>query len=462
MLRVDVQFVTQAVLAECLFGCSDFLRKSILRAYATQKVSERENQPYSCFRVKHYKATTHRRLGNMKIVSYEAHLVPDPTLFSTIPRDLSPSQEPLYQERECRRYVWPSNSYLVSKLLVSCNDFSDTRYASREIELVYENYRLIINPNLDIYTIQFKRPKKSSLIYLPHTMTMEAMYQSEEGPVHQFPVALLVGSGEVLGLATFIDSPGVSVKTTYLRYKESVVLYQRIEADDYTRSYPFIVELEFGDKQQQDEAAAKLYFETCWRLNAALPGRLSDDYSTLPADFKPVLIENMSKDGVVALPKLDGYPATLKFYPKHFVVSNITACKSYSHRIPPEIYYVLKDYAFLVESELYQTQTHGKPNAMAIIDLQTASAFNPKERYKILQDLKHKFQVLLSQYNIFVNSEEWFKPLIVDRVTPFSQVYTEPITLQDDKIYEVLLDEKGNVDTVVRERRDKLRPNFGT
>ena len=165
--------------------------------------------------------------------------------------------------------------------------------------------------------------------------------------------------------------------------------------------------------------------------------------------FKPIQMEgDISEEGVIALPKLDGFLATLTFYPEHFVVSNIMSSKSYPHRIPQKHFYKLKDYVFMVESELYKTEKSGKPNAMAIIDLQTGSAFNPKERYRILQDLKKKFEELLGEYNIFVNSEDWFKPLLLRTSTAFSQNYHEPLTLHHNMIYEVLLDDQGWIERV--------------
>lgn len=448
-----VQLVIHSVLAECL-ATHNTLRSNLLKAYATQKISQMEKELKLCTSIRNIQFKTHRNLCNRKIISYEAEFLPK----SSFEPVQDQRREEMVTEKECRRTVQSSHSHLTQFFGTSCNDFSDTKYHSRQLEIVFECYRLIIDPKEEIYSIQYKKCQSSKLIFLPTTLTLEAMYTSLEGPIHVNPLALkVVDGGYYIGVATFLDSKDLSVKTTYLKHKNVLTLYQRVGVDDYSKTHPFILELE-EDDQEDALFAAQLYFQTACRLTANLPNAISQEYLVLPPKFKPIHSTTVKDEAAtIILPKLDGYPGTLRFYASHFVVSN--SMKSYSrpHKLSPSAYHILKDYRFQVESELYNDDAW---RAMAIIDLQTGAAFNAKTRYEIMQLLRQKFQGVLANYNIFFNSAEFTTKLSTNGIKR-KREEDDDLVLRDGKIYEVLLNDKHQVIEIVRERIDKLKPNSG-
>ena len=447
-----IQFVTHTVLAECLQTSSRVAIK-LLKAYATQKVSEDLGESYQCQSISEFQIKTDRHLCNRKVICYKAELLPNSNL--EICRD---DKERLVTEREYRRIIHSSHSYLTKVFDISCNDFSDMRYLCRELEIVFMDYRLVINPKEEVYSIQYKKRQSVNLEFLKETTTLEANYASLEGQVHVDPLAIKVindndddYSTRLIGVASFLDCKDLSVKTTYLKY-ENLILYQRIGVDDYSKSHPFILELE----KEESVLATQLYLETAWRLNAKLPDSISDEYLILPPKYKPIYVKNKQNDDSIVLPKLDGYPATLRTYETHFVISNSVTSYSIQHNLSQKDYYVIKDYKFLVESELYECLR--PPNAMAIIDIQTGDAFTAKFRYQIIQSLRSKFQDTFSKYNIFFNDETLATPLSTNGV---KRKRTDNLELRDGKIYEVLLDKNYRVVEIIRERKDKLKPNSG-
>ena len=453
-----IQFVTHSVLAECLQTAS-IVGEKLLKAYATQKISEETKELYECIGISEYMVKTHRHLCNRKIISYKAELRPNPN----IPISLD-DKENLSTEREYRRTIESSHSYLSRVFNNSCNDFSDMKYICRELEIVFMNYRLVINPKEEVYSIQYKERKMANLAFLQETMTLEGKYESLEGNIHVDPSVVKTinendDSEYFIGVASFLDCKDLSVKTTYLKYTNLVTLYQRVGVDDYSKSYPFILELEENDDacEGEKQLALQLYLETAWRLDAKLPNFISENYLVLPSKYKPIYSNQKRKvEAVISLPKLDGYPATLRFYETHFVVSNSMTSYSISHNFSQRDYYVIKDYKFLVESELYDCSR--APNAMAIIDIQTGDAFTAKTRYEIIQLLKDKYQDLFSKYNIFFNSEKYTLSLSVNGI---KRKKTDNLELKDGHIYEVLLNKNHQVIDIIRERKDKLRPNSG-
>ena len=52
------------------------------------------------------------------------------------------------------------------------------------------DYRLVINPVLETYSIQFKKRKSAHLAFLEETTTLEAKYTSLEGKVHVNPAVV--------------------------------------------------------------------------------------------------------------------------------------------------------------------------------------------------------------------------------------------------------------------------------
>lgn len=462
MLLYHIQFITHTVLAECLQTMTPKLRSALLQAYATQKVAQMEKQIFKCLEINEFMVKTHRNLCNRKIISYKAEFTMDSCY--VIPPIIIDNSDEMVTEQECRRTIQSSHSQLTNYFGNSCNDFSDMKYHSRELEIVLENYRLIINPIQEVYSIQYKKCQSSKLIFLKETLTLEASYSSVEGPVHENPIALKVINEDnvLIGVASFLDSKDLSVKTTYLKYKNSLTLYQRVGVDDYSKSYPFILELENVSNTTEYAYAANLYFETAWRLEAKLPEAIAQEHLVLLSNSKPIFTPELDKvKDAITLPKLDGYPATLRFYETHFTISNSMTSQSYRHKLNSRNYHIIKDYRFLVESQLYESNSSNKTNnkyAMAIIDIQTGAAFKAKTRYEIMQQLRQKFENVFSKYNIFFNCEAWAVPLAANGMKR-KRVYD--LELKDGKIYEVLLNEEYKVIDILRERRDKLKPNSG-
>lgn len=455
MCHYHIQLVVHTVLAECIQTAS-IVGIALLKAYATQKVSELENQFYECIEISEFTIKTHRRLCNRKIISFKARVRPNASLPIV-------GDERLETEREYRRVIQSSHSYLTKMFDNSCNDFSDVKYICRELEIVFEDYRLIINPRENFYSIQYKKRNEANLAFLEATTTLEAKYVSLEGTIHANPLAIKTVNDNndslyLIGVASFLDCKDLSVKTTYLRYKNLVTLYQRVGVDDYSKSYPFILELEENEETSQSDKrlAAELYLETAWRLDARLPVSISKEYLVLPPKYKPIFSQKHKQKSSIVLSKLDGYPATLRFYETHFVVSNSMNSYSIRHNLSQREYYVIKDYAFIVESELYQCPH--PPNAMAIIDIQTGSAFTAKARYEIIQELRNKYQELFSKYNIFFNSAVFTSTLSSNGI---KRKKCNNLELRDGKIYEVLLNKEYKVIDVIRERKDKWKPNSG-
>ena len=433
-MRYKIQFVTHNI----LMGCLEF---GLLEAYATQKVSDLKKELYECVEISDVKVSTHRNLCNKIIISYVADLILNNNLYIR-------SDTYFHVERECRRIIPSSHSDLVNYFNVSCNDFSDSRYNTRVIEILFDDYRMIIDPKECLYSIQYKKCQSSHLIFLNETNTLEINYVSLEGDIHLNPIAIRKENA-LIGVASFLDSKDLSVKTTYLNYRGIITLYQRVAVDDYSKSHPFILELEEGVDSY--EYATKLYLETACRLQAKLP---SEEFLVSPVNHKPISRSSEEfTNTVVVLPKLDGIPASLKFYDTHFVVTNTIKSQSFPHKLSALHYYVLKDYKFLVESELYTCSN--PPNAMAIIDIQTGTTFTPIQRYEIMQRLRIAYQTTLEKYNIFFNSSELLSKLSKKRE------HTHEEFLKDEKIYEVLLNSKKQVIRVIRERNDKLKPNSG-
>ena len=468
-----IQFALHCIVAECL-STNSSLSTAILKAYSVQKVSERNKQLYQCTSIANLSIKTHRDLCQMKIVSYDAEM----KCVSSLNNNLLENDDPYEngkEEIEYRRYIISSNSRLQSKLGVHLNDLSNLNFYSREIEITYDYYRFLIDPRSNSYRIQFKKPVSVKRVFLKETLTQENEYTSLEGSVYYNPVAIQLKNGDVLGIATFLDSKKVSVKTTYLMYEANVTLYQRIGVDDYSKSYPFILELEKcpWDTAESFKKAIDIFYSMSWKFDARLGNdEASLSLSTLPAKYTPINNNAISYDKInqlrkqkadstfAILPKLDGYPATLVFYESHFIIKNIMKSTSYSHQIPQRIYHILRDYIFLVESELYDTPGDLKPNAMAIIDIQSGDTFTAIERYQILQKLKNKLKMVLVEYNIFFNGQDLLEPLSDKLIQQQQRASESPPTLIHDKIYEVLLDNsKREVVKVIRRRDDKIRAN---
>ena len=628
-----VQFVSHVIFCECLSAsCSLILRNSILKAYAIQKCSQLEmgggeGTIYDCEAVCDFRVSTHPRLhNNWKIISFKCRLqkktLREAKRMNLIVDDDDDDDELKTCDTHVSKYtrlIYSTNSYLRKKFpQLSCNDLSDTKFVSRSLEILFENYHLTIDPQKNEYTVQYSRPDRATLEYLEETSTLEANYRGLEGKVYVNPTVIAMRNHvgkespkrrrRFIGMASFLDSNDLKVKTNYLeyntttdaaaadhpddggggggggggrrqrrlsRYDERLVLYQRLCTKSlYSKSQPFVIELSRRKSISGEGKSCRppltggggggvgcyYYFETCWRTNARLPPKIVDLYVRLPPNYRPIHHPNIItekdvfgtgvRDGpissggknvsssssssaavvgegmpgssfgssVVLLPKLDGILATLIFYETHFVVTHSFRSESFVHNLSAKLYYLLKDYVFLVESDLCEaldreggtaSASASTPAAaavvaaggfgphaekmmttMAIIDLQSGDVFDPIQRYHILQKIKGNTAVYsrLLEYNIFINSESLLEVLnpptarkkgkrdvaaaIIhendrDKKT-FSSSSSDPASslpvenLNDGEIYEVLINPfTCKVSEVIKARPDKTIPNSG-
>ena len=196
--------------------------------------------------------------------------------------------------------------------------------------------------------------------------------------------------------------------------------------------------------------------------------------------------ENDNDDSIAYIfPKLDGILATLKFYDHHFVVTNNLKSESFSHSLPSPLTHRLKDFSFIVESELYESMFSmiNKPKPMAIIDLHTTS-FTATERMNIIQTLRKIMDEPLAEYFIFfqgektnnVNYEKVFYPdnesfqklnlrlkdYLMKNFILFVKKKRKKAaqwSLKHGKIYEVCIDKKLEITKILKPRYDKIYPN---
>ena len=453
-MKLSFHLVVHDNLGQLLMTISH--RDEILKAYATQKYLMSDNNIFlnemnssvkgriaQC--ISNVSLSTNQNLINKVIISFEATMVSN----DSIPVILDHLNERKV-EKEIRRSVESNHPLLVKKLGCSCNDLSNMSFISREVEINFGNYRMYINN--ERYTVQFKKHHKTEIIVLtPEYLSLEALHYSFESPIYESPLLICIDDKNTfIGIASFLDCKNVSIKTVYFDDGRGSVLYQRILLDDYSKLQPFILEKEFIS----DHNDFTLYNWASWRLNAELPTKFIPGNGIFSLESKPKIINTDTSQTSLQFPKLDGIPATLRFYDDYFVVTNsILYSDSYIHKLPKHIAHVLKDYYFLVESNLYTSdikiKAERKPNPMAIIDLHLTH-FNPKQRMDVIQNMKRIFGPYLYEYFIFFQGEP---------VLQSSPVPSLPIHLKHGVIYETTLSNENIIHSVVRERKDKLYPN---
>ena len=225
------------------------------------------------------------------------------------------------------------------------------------------------------------------------------MHYSKESPIYDDSHYYLINCEKktIIGLTSLLDCSNVSVKTTYLNDNEGTVLYQRIILDNYKKQQPFILEYKFFSFPAVKPKSIKNYFAISCLLDAKLPSNKHCSGYNNPSS-KPINADVDDGGGddddetlKYSFFKLDGVSATLNFCDSHFIVTNSIKSESFSHTLTKEITHRLKDFSFIVESELYESifKTFNKPNPMAIIDLHTTS-FSAVERINIITKLKQK------------------------------------------------------------------------
>lgn len=438
------------------------VRDMLLRAYASQKYSLLRNILFIANgTISRFRITTNRHLINRVVVTFETTLQK-----KTLGINIHDHASKKIIEKECRRYIKASHPLLVKNLGCSCNDLSNMNFLTRALEIHFDKYRLIIHK--DWYTIQYKVPVKMERIFVKDILTLEALYTSSEGPIYKNPVFLSVDENcsRVIGVASFLECMNLSVKTIYYE-KDDVILYQRVCVDNYTKPQYFILEKEVVETKLNSSSSWKIFFDLSFSLEAK--ALVFDDDSKYKANV-PIHSLNNYQDVRVPfeLPKLDGIPAALKFYPNHFVLTNDLVSFSFQHTIKPRTFHVLRDYSFLVESDLYVSRlpyrTRGlpKPNPVSIIDLRS-NIFNAEKRMEIIQELRKIFKDELYRYYIFFQGE------ILDDEREITTTQTTRSTssqlLIHNKIYEVQLSSELSVEAlmkikrVIRRRDDKQKPN---
>ena len=455
------------------------LGEKLLSAYACQKYSMKQNDGIfyeNMTKLKNTSISTDKRLSNMVIIQFETNFKPgnDNIIYEN-------SQE-IVQEKEYRRYVDDNHPLLIQKLGGHGGmDLSNMRFHSREIHISFNKYRLIIDIRNDTFSIQYKKFIKKKEYFLPPTLTREILYVSNEGPIYKEPHFIISKKAKtIIGVASFLECKNYSIKTLYVKYKDSICLYQRVQPDDFSKSYPFVLECELmNEKKEEDNNRDALckYFEICWRLDATVSRKINDEglNHVLAYSSKPIHKANIPKGEEkknLYFKKFDGIPATLIFFSNHFVIRNSIKSDSFEHSLPQKVCYILKNYRFLVESELYVSKYNNhkycynreknkivikKPNPLVIIDIQT-TAFNARERILILQLLKKYLSHFLYDYFIFFQGE-YCKGIL--KRYPKKQKHNNVMSLSKGFIYEVKLspNNKRLIKEIVKARYDKYKAN---
>ena len=413
------------------------LGEKLLSAYASQKYSMARNDGVfytTSSKLINPSLTTDKRLSNMVIITFEAIFIKASSNNDCL---IYERPEKMLKEKEYRRYVDDSHPLLIQKLGGhGCNDLSNMKFHSREIHIYFNDYRLMINVKDDTFYIQYKKFIEKKECFLVPTLTREILYTSDEGPAYTEPRFIVSQRGKtIIGVASFLDCRNFCVKTVYAQYKESICLYQRVQPDNFSQSYPFVLEceLDYDDDNDINDEEKKLilykFFDIGCQLDATVSKRKNHHYGgcddnnnndgllnhSLAVSSKPVhkaTIPRRKNGGGFFFPKFDGVPATLIFFPHHFVIRNAIKSDSFEHSLPRKIYYILKDYKFLVESDLYVSKYKkeenlclNRPNPLVIIDIQT-TAFTAEKRMSIIQILRNCLAKFLYEYFIFFQGED--------------------------------------------------------
>ena len=526
-------------LASLIINCRR--RDRILAAYASQKFTMKKNnkKKNNNFYIardisKDVSSSTERSLMNHSIIQFKAFLI-SMSMAECIKQKLIVYLDSggTQTEIECRRYVESYHPKLKAKLGVSCNDLSNLKYIERNVEILlredimethnpftcnYTNlppssldggksrhdnhhhlqYRCIINYDKGFF-IQSKLYYDRKESFIDEINSFEMLHYSRESPIfddsHYFIIDLTENT--ILGLASFLDCNNISVKTMYLNDNEGTTLYQRIVIDDYKNQQPFILEHEFSPASSSSSSSStksswQRYFDISCSLSAKLPLNLVNNgytnVSSLPIHINDNKMDEYNKYDYIFF-KLDGALATLKFYDHHFVLTdNVRKSDSFPHSLPKNISHRLKDFSFIVESDLYESyfSTPNKPKPMAIIDLHT-SAFSAVERMNIIQKLKIFASKPLREYFIFFQGEkiksdnassdifypnkslsylnskliQYLKKHFIffikknTNITPSQNKFE----LYHGKIYEVYIDKNYNIKEILKPRHDKIYPN---
>lgn len=448
MDQVRYTLVMKEFVAALLFSPKlQILRDRLLIAYASHRWSIKRDALYIAKDLIKVRYQTDRNmLPQNVLVSFEATLQP------VMEQEAVTNCEPVKIEREYRRRVRIDHPLITHRLGCVSNMAQSSKYVSRVIEYKRDNYRLIIDPKLQSFSIQFKRPLGRQVIFQPQTLTLETLYSSEEGPILMNPLYVRDNDNRLIGVASFLDGlDQPSVKTIYVEEK-GTVLYYRYQPDNHLTPFHYLI-LE-KELQNEEDCDLTTYNLAATRLEARLLPLLSiemGESSKMDGIPKHVATNILPETIAYRLPKLDGNCATLQFYEKHFVISPTNLVNSsHPHLLSPFIIHVLRDYLFVIETDLYSTSRY-RPSA--IIDIKTA-ILDAEKRMDIIQELRKRYRLSLAPYYIFFQGETLIKRVPLDKHDTVKD-------LKDGEIYEVLLDVNNStyIERVCRHRPDKQYPN---
>lgn len=464
----------------------ELLRNRLLGAYAGQRLSMKNGQLYRPLKIINAQYSTDQNfLPHNVLVTFEAVLAPiEDCDINTFVKTCYP----VVVEREFRRRIRIDHP-IITHRLGSVNNLShNLNFSSRVIEYRRDHYRMFIDVQKGNFYVQYKSPLDRILIFRPDTLTLEVMYSNKEGFMLINPIYVrdVNDSERLLGVASFWDGlDHYSIKTIYIQEDiEKTILYYRYSPIEHSVPYHYLfLEREFDslnldsldlrtrdsnrDMQDQGESIT-IYNQMARCLDGRLPLLTWPEMGRMGSVPKH-LAKSEYEGAPIAyrFPKLDGNCGTLRVYDKHFVLSvDGIASTSHPHLLPHGVVYSLRDFLFVVETDLYDINKKDYKPA-AIIDIKT-TAFNAEQRMDIIQTLRTKYSHVLAPYYIFFQGEL----LSADRMEDVNEEEEEE-NLEDNlkicvkkplingHIYEVLLDNviPTQICKLCRHRKDKRIPN---
>ena len=446
------------------------LGTKLLGAYASHKFSMLRGSGviYETSYLSNVCLETDSKLVNFVIITFEATF--EPSYQNVIYFD----SRDIKEEKEYRRFIDENHPRLITVLgQRGSMDLANLNVHSRVMEIRCQDYRLIIDIKNETYSVQFKKFVEEFECFIPETLTREILYVSHEGPVFREPRLIISkDKGTIIGLASFLDCKDFAIKSIYMKEK-AITLYQRICPDNFSKSYPFVLEYELLYNQMDGICS---YCMIGSQLNASVNKRDRNtnyfmlnneiDSSSKPLHDSTFQLTDMSASSEFLhdiktkcdyiYRKFDGIPATLLFHRYHFVVRNSISSASFEHSLPEHIYYILKDYNFLVEQDLYISRYNDnrKANPMIIIDIETQK-YKAKQRMDMIQSLRKKLAIYLYDYFIFFQGED------CEGISLGDGVMFDTRALKTGCIYEVRLsiNTKTEIEQILKPRPDKIKPN---
>lgn len=454
-MKINYTLVVNELTGVVLFspGLEDLLY-NFLCSYASQRLSMDKETLYKATEIKNVEYKTNRNLLHHNIIiSFDAYLIPAGD-------EVIQDSCPLTTEMEIRRRVRIDHPLIIQQLgsvaYITDSKAFKSCASRRIIEYKFDNYRLIIDAHSRCFSIQYKKSISRKLIFQSTTLTLEVLYCSQEGSIVKNPIFVRdpENSERLIGVASFLDGGNEypSVKSVYID-DNNTVLYYRQEPDNHSTPFHYLL-LEHELKEGQDDDDS-IYGRVSWQLDASLPPIPSQ---SVRSDIKPIHVANFvpgENDIAYCFPKIDGYRGTLKILSHHYIITaDRLSCTSHPHLLKQNIVHSLRDFVFIVETDLYYD---AKYRPSTIVDIETPSSFNAEERMDIIQHLRKRFRLDLAPYHIFFQGE-------LDVTTTIDKHSIDnnfSVKLVDGCIYEVLLDQANpkQIKRICRARPDKHYAN---